>query len=79
MAVIVSSASGFAAVFFDHGFSQSELEVDDIVNDFEGGDFEGRFLKVLASRVFVGKASPCPGTSKRLLPLMGRTLRRLRR
>jgi DNA-binding MarR family transcriptional regulator len=41
MVVIVSSASGFAAVFFDYEtLSQSELEIDDIVNDFEARDFE---------------------------------------
>jgi hypothetical protein len=47
MVVIVSSASGFAAVFCDsEKRSQSGLEIDDILNDYErhddGCDCEGR-------------------------------------
>jgi len=41
MVVIDSSGSGLAAVFFDYDtLSQSELEIDDTVNDFESQHFE---------------------------------------
>jgi DNA-binding MarR family transcriptional regulator len=51
--VIVSSASGVAAVFFDcDTLSQSELGIDDIVNDFEARDFEALGLGRLCWQSF---------------------------
>src|SRR5437773_12495615 len=41
MVIIASSPSGFAAAFLDYDkLLQSEREIDDIVNEFGGRDFE---------------------------------------